>query len=180
MMKLKMEAPWYTYHKKVKELFALDGDIKVGEIYEAEGTGVNFMFDIEVRNHEKFLALDRVLLKKKAFGNVTLGICLFDEENGPGGEDAIGLYETIFRGNPVVKNVKRVMDPAGVERGYVRFQPEVIQFFDDDLGDFNGNWSGLAQDIAREVFEAGFNGIHFCTADKNEVGAADTGGCQDE
>ena len=171
MMNLRQEAPWYTWHKKIQALFALDGDIKVGEIREAEGAGVNFMIDIEVRNHEKFLALDRVLVKKKAFGKVTVGICLYDEENGLGEEDAAGLYETIFSGNPVVKNIKRVTDPAGVEHGYVRFIPEVIQFFDDDLFDFNGNWSGLAQDIAREVFADDFRGVHFCTADKNEAGA---------
>ena len=37
----------------------------------------------------------------------------------------------------------------------VCFKPQVVQFFDDDISDFNGNWSGLAQDIAREVFGDG-------------------------
>ena len=36
------------------------------------------------------------------------------------------------------------------------------------ISDFNGNWSGLAQDIAREVFTNDSSGIHFCTAGVNE------------
>ena len=39
-----------------------------------------------------------------------------------------------------------------------------MQFFDDDISDFNGNWSGLAQDIAREIFGSEMCGVHFCTA----------------
>ena len=52
----------------------------------------------------------------------------------------------------------------------VRFKPRVVQFFDDDISDFNGNWSGLAQDIAREVFGAEMRGVHFCTAAVNATG----------
>ena len=73
-------------------------------------------------------------------------------------------YETIFRENPIVKDVRLAQDPTGTAHGFVRFQPEVIQFFDDDLYDYDGNWSGLAQDIAREVFQDETRGIHFCTA----------------
>jgi hypothetical protein len=35
------------------------------------------------------------------------------------------------------------------------------EFKPDSTG---GNWSGLAQDIAREVFQNETRGIHFCTA----------------
>ena len=52
----------------------------------------------------------------------------------------------------------------------VRFKPRVVQFFDDDISDFNGNWSGLAQDIAREVFGDGLRSVHFCTAAVNATG----------
>ena len=168
MLKFTLEAPWYTFRKKVNALFEQDPDITVGEIIESEDGKVNFLFDIEVRNHEKFLALDRVFPKVKAFGNVTLGIVLYDEENANGADDRVELYRTIFDGNPIVKDVREAMDHTGTRHGFVRFQPEVVQFFDDDISDFNGNWSGLAQDIAREVFEDEMAGIHFCTAAKNE------------
>ena len=168
MLKFTLEAPWYTFRKKVNALFEQDPDITVGEIIESEDEKVDFLFDIEVRNHEKFLALDRVFPKVKTFGNVTLGIVLYDEENANGADDRVELYRTIFDGNPIVKDVREAMDHTGTRHGFVRFQPEVVQFFDDDISDFNGNWSGLAQDIAREVFADEMAGIHFCTAAKNE------------
>lgn len=169
MNKFTLEAPWNTYQKKVKALFDLDPDIAVGEIYSTDSDRADYAFDIEIMNHEKFLALDRVMPKVKVFGNVTLGIFLFDEENANAFEDAVDTYKTIFQGNPNVKDIKDVVDRAGVRHGFVRFKPEVIQFFHDDISDYNGNWSGLAQDIAREIFEDEYRGIHFCTASLKET-----------
>ena len=168
MMKLAIEAPWYTFQKKVKALFEEDPDIRVGDVIEQEDGRADFAFCIEVRNHEKFLALDRVLPKVRTFGNVTLGILIFDEENAGSEIDRIALYETLFKGNPIVKDIKDVTDFTGTRHGFVRFKPEVIQFPDDNIADYSGNWSGLAQDIAAEVFDQEMTGIHFCTADKNE------------
>ena len=168
MVKVALEAPWYTYQKKVKALFERDKDIIVGDIYQPDGEDGAYALDIEVRNHEKFVALDRVLPDVIEFGNVRLNIVLFDEENSDINPDVV-LYETIFKDNPIVKKIIDVVDPAGVHHGYVCVEPEVIQFFDDDLTDYKGNWSGLAQDIAREVFDNDFRGVFFCTADKTEA-----------
>ena len=169
MLKFTIEAPWFTFQKKVKALFERDKDIIVGEVIESDDGKTDYLFDIEVRSHEKFLALDRVLPKVKTFGNVTLGIVLYDEENTVGEEDRIALYQTIFDGNPIVKDIKDVTDFTGTRHGFVRFRPEVIQFPDDNIGDYDGNWSGLAQDIAAEVFDQELAGIHFCTASVNEA-----------
>ena len=108
--------------------------------------------------------LDRLLPKLREFGNITLGIMVFDEENSDAEDDRIALYKTLFEGNAIVKDIKDVSDFTGTRHGYIRFKAEVIQFPDDNIDDFNGNWSGLAQDIAREVFEDGLRRIHFCTA----------------
>lgn len=165
MAKIKLEAPWYTFRKKVYSLFENDPEITVGAVYEAGiGEDCEYAFDIEVQNNEKFVALDRVFPKVKEFGTVRLGIYLFDEENNSAEDDAVSLFETIFEGNPILRDVKTAEDHTGTRHGYVRFQPEVIQFFDDDISDYSGNWSGLAQDIAREVFAEGARGVHFCTA----------------
>ena len=166
--KIGIEAPWYTYQKKLNALFERDPDIAVDEICESDDDRTDYILDIEVFNHEKFIALDRVLPKVLDFGNVTLGVYLYDEENGVEPEDDIALYETIFKGNPIVKDILTVDDRCGVRHGFVRFKPEVIQFFHDDISDYNGNWSGLAQDIAKEIFEDDLRGVHFCTAGVNE------------
>ena len=160
---MKLSAPWYTYQRKVKALFALDKEIEVGDIYDCEDGG--YAFEITVHNPAKFVALDRVMPKVAEFGNVKLKINVSDDK-GDSTVAAIELYKTIFANNPIVKDVKDVKDFTGTLHGYVRFWPEVLQFFNDDLSDFDGLWSGLAQDIAREVFVN--QNVHFCTADLRE------------
>ncbi len=169
MAEMNLNAPWYTYQKKVKALFEHDNNFIVGDVYKDDTA--DFAFDIEVRNHEKYLAMEKLFPNTVEFGNVVLQIKLYDEENVNGEEAGIALYETLFNGNPIVKDVKVVVDAAGFKHGFVRFQPRVIQFFNDDTSDYNGNWSGLAQDIAREVFADEYRSIHFCTADLRENGA---------
>lgn len=164
MMNLAIEAPWYTYGKQLIALFGPDPAITVGDVEESTTDDVDFFVNIEVSNHEKFIALDRVLPKVKTFGNITLGIYLYDEENATAGNDAIEQYKTIFKGNPLVSEIIEAEDMTGDSHGFIMFKPQVIQFYDDNLFDYNGNWSGLAQDIAKEVFEDEIRGIHFCTA----------------
>lgn len=162
MLTLSLEAPWETFAKKVKALFERDDDITVSDVYEPDDGRTDYGFAIQVRKHDKFLALDRLLPAVKTFGNVTLSIDLFDEENTE--IDPVALFKTLFDGNPIVDSIKTRTDMAGVDWNYVRFKPEVIQFYDDDLNDYNGNWNGLAEDIAREVFEENARGVNFCTA----------------
>ncbi len=173
MVNITLEAPWMTYYKKVVNLFEKDPDIVVGEMEKGdEDDAFDYIFNIEVYNHEKYVALDRVMNTVVEFGNVTLGIDLFDMQNNSENE-TLDLFKTIFDGNGLVKDIQDVVDPAGYHHGYVRFKPEVIQFFDDDLRDMYGNWSGLAQDIAREVFPDAGPDVNFCTALVNEYEKAE-------
>ena len=169
MGNLKISSPWQEFNNKVRALFEGDEDIEVGDIYEADAdTGINYGFDILVRKHEKFLALDKAIPAVVEFGNVKLGICVQDLENKfEDDEHPVKLFAAIFDGNPHNQDIKEVRDVTGTVHGYVRFKPQVVQFFNDDLSDYNQNWSGLAQDIAKEVF-TGVAGVHFCTAPVNE------------
>ena len=153
--------PWYIYQKQVKALFEHDSQIIVGEVYQQEN-GKDYAFDIEVRNHEKYMALDRVLSRFKLFGNVALTINLFDEENSIE-ENAIDICRVIFDGNPIVESIEDIVDPAGVHHGFVVFCPKIIQYYADDMRDINGNVTTLAQNIAREVFNDAADGVNFCT-----------------
>ena len=163
-------APWYEYQKQIKALFERDPQIIVGEVYEPEGYEVDFAFDIQVRSHEKFVALDSLLPATKEFGNVTLGIEIFDEENVRAADNLVRLYKTLFCDNPIVQEIRVVPDLFGTPQVYILFKPEVIQYYRDELTDYNGLFSGLAQDIAREVFEDKTGSIHFCTAPLNVCG----------
>ena len=165
--RVSLEAPWYSYCKKLQALFKLDDDIEVGDVIDLQDDEYSFGIGIEVRNHEKFQALSRLMPEKVTFGNVNVRLDIFDEENVDIPVDELSLFETLFDGNPLVKDIRSTVDQAGTKHSFVRFQPEVIQFFDDNLQDYNGNWTGLAQDIAREVF-AHSPAVNFCTADIRE------------
>ena len=165
-MKLKLSSPWVEYQKKLKVLFDRDPDITISDVEESENPEYHYVIHIEVRKHEKYLALDRTLDKIKTFGNVTLGIYIYDVENATQGDTRIELYRALFDGNPVVRDVQETTDVTGTKHGFVRFEPEVLQFFDDNLADMYGLWSGLAQDIAQEVFAQEAAGVFFCTAPK--------------
>jgi hypothetical protein len=163
MLKVALDAPWVTWCKELKALFDRDDDITVSEIYEPEnGLDTDYAVAVMVRKHEKFLALDRLLPRMKMFGNVSLGIDLYDEENKE--VDVAALFKTLFAGNPIFDSVQTNPDPAGVDWNYVLFKPDVIQFFDDDLTDYNGNWNGLAEELALDIFGENSRGVNFCTA----------------
>ena len=171
MKKPNLKAPWYTYQNKLKALFERDPDITVGDIYEPGDGESDYAIDIEVRNHEKYEALDRTLKAELYFGNITLGIIIYDMVNSEPTDAGIELFTTIFRGNPIVKDIKEAKDFTDTKHCFIEFQPEVVQFYNDEIADYNGNWSGLAQDIAREVFGDEVRGVHFCTAAVDETGA---------
>lgn len=176
MMNVNVEAPWYTFLKKVQALFEGDPEIVVEpDLTELEGGNHDYALMIGVKNHEKYLALDRMMRKEHTFGNISVEVMLFDEENTANEEnDRIELYRTIFKGNRIVRDVKEQTDFTGTKFGYVRFEPEVIQFDDDNTADYSGLWNGLAEDIAREVFVDEFCGVYFCTVDKRENAVAAT------
>ena len=165
--RISLEAPWYSYTKKLQALFKLDKDILVNDICELPDGDYAYCIMIEARNHKKYVALSRLIPEKVSFGGVNVHIDIFDEENAEDITDEISLYETLFEGNPLVKDIRTTLDQAGTQHNYVRFQPEVIQFFDDNLADYNGNWTGLAQDIAKEIFSTS-PAVNFCTADLRE------------
>ena len=51
---------------------------------------------------------------------------------------------------------------------YVVFKKEVVQYFNDSLGDIHGVCSTLMQDIAKDIFED-TEGVYFCTDTENPV-----------
>ena len=172
----KLQAPWYIFGKKLKALFGSDPDIKVGDVFECDGSdAARYAIHIDVRRHEKYNALRKLLPAYKIFGNVKLAIVLFDEENINDASDKFTLYTTAFNGNPIVDNMVRRKDQTGTEFLFIQFKPEVIQFFADNTADYNGNYNGLAQDIARDVFGGDYCGVNFCTA---PICATDNHSCE--
>ena len=70
--------------------------------------------------------------------------------------------------NPLVYDMVEYTDQFGTPHRYIVFNNDkIIQFQNDDLSDYRGNFNGLPADVAKELFHLPWN-IQFCTKDLNE------------
>lgn len=152
MSELQIASPWVTFARKIYCLFVDDPDVRV------EFDNENVTLNLYVDNALKAEALDMLFPQEKEFGNVTMFINII-----PGNDEVskADLFKAAFAGNPVVSRIERV-DAYGQTFDYVLFAKEVVQFANDNMGDYHGIVSTLYQDIAEEVFDD-HGGIFFCT-----------------
>lgn len=155
----KLSPPWTTYWRELEALFNGDPDIEVGQLYDS---GENKEIWIYISNEKKFRALSNLLPKYHSFGNVKVKNVL--KLKGAPEADPFQDLKDLFEGNPRVQEIKEAVDFANVPHLFINFKPEVVQFPNDDTSDYYGLYSGLTEDIAKDVFEMEFNGAHFSTA----------------
>ena len=154
----KLSPPWVTYWRQLEALFNEDPDIKIGQLYNSDDKKEIWIY---VSNEKKFRALSNLLPKYHTFGNVKVKNVLKFE--GAPEEDVFQDLKDLFEGNQRVQEIKEATDFANVKHLFINFKPEVIQFPNDDTSDYYGLYSGLLEDIAREVFEMEYNAAHFST-----------------
>jgi len=154
---VKLSPPWIDYANELVSLFGRDKDIKT-EYDDDKKT-----FRMYVDDTDKANALQELLPMEKDFGGTVLNIMVVPADKSEEPTDA-ELIKKAFKNNPAVVEI---VDKKLFERPvtYVSFIKEVIQYYNDDLGDLHGNKSALLQDIAREIFN-GKDGVYFCTDNK--------------
>lgn len=158
MENMKLCPPWVEYANKIKKLFEKDNDIKVD--YN-DSTKVITLF---VESEEKSDALNDLLPVTKDFGGTEIRIKIVPSNNSV--KDNRYYIKKLFNGNEAVTNIQDVTGVMTNPLTYVEFEKKVVQFWNDNLGDLNGNKSMVMEDIAREVFE-GINGVLFCTSSQD-------------
>lgn len=154
MTKLNLQSPWITYVNEVRALFAKDPEVSV-EYEDGDAKRLSLF----VTSQEKADALTQIMPQKVEFGNVILEI-----EVVPANEEAPSkaeLFFAAFKGNQAVAYTDSV-EAMGFSANYIVFKPEIVQFFNDDLGDINGNMTTIYENVANDVFE-GHEGVFFCT-----------------
>lgn len=154
---IKKSAPWVTYYREVDELFKKDKEVFV--VLDEE----NVELKIYVNNQSKASAIQYLLPTEKEFGNVILKIEVIPA-NGMKMRNVdeasiLDIACEAFRDNDAVYTVTGVRSMFDLI--YVIFRKEVVQYFDDNLGDINGNCSTLYEVIARDVFRD--VGVKYCT-----------------
>ena len=152
--KLKLASPWSTYQSELAKMFENDKDIEVSEIQD--GRGAHKHVAVVVRNHKKCMALSQILKDSVIFGNIVLHIDLYDAENQEidDYETEAELFRQAFEGNDIVKDVVEETDFTGTKHCYIVMRSKPIQFYNDDLTDYKGNFNALPEDVARELFYA--------------------------
>jgi len=160
MAVVKLSAPWQTYYKELSLLFEHDDEIRI--IYDTEAQIINIFVDNAVKAEAMAAALPAV----KQFGSVELEINIIpsNKVNMLKASKGMGFVD-LFKGNSIVDDVVVVDGIMSSPITYVIFKKEVVQYFNDDLGDANGMCTTLYQDIAKRVFEE-HEGVFFCTDTK--------------
>jgi hypothetical protein len=158
---MNLSAPWYTYAKKVKAFFAYDDEVTVGEL-EKLGNG-HYSLAITVKNPAKAYALDKLVRPDTVFGETHV----FTDVALDGVEGTEALLRTAFKGHFAVADVATKATPGG-NSVYLRFQPEIIQFYNDDLSDFAGNYTELIHKVAAEIIDFDNYCVRPCIVDLRE------------
>lgn len=166
-IRFKLSPPWTTFVNELEQLFGHDRQITIK--YDDGGKAVR----LYVNNDKKAAVLAALLPKKKVFGNVNVTIsvvpangCVIDVDFD--GMTFGKIFDVAFEDNPVYV---RSVDIDGMFSNvitYVVFKKEVVQFFNDNLNDINGNCSTLYQEIASDVFED-LESVFFCTDNKSQL-----------
>ena len=160
MNKVHISSPWVSYYRELQALFGADPDISV--IYDEDNNVVKLYVD----GQDKADALSQLLPAEKDFGNVTLVIEIIPDNSEP---TLLSLYKKAFNGNPIVSYIVTVDDIMTNPFSYIVFKNKVVQYFNDELGDINGNKNTLYQEIAKNVFDLK-QGIFFCTDTEQNLG----------
>ena len=165
MAKLGLTSPWVTFYHEVNAFFEKDSDIRV--IYDEEENVISLYVD----NEAKAAALTELLPTEKVFGAVTVYIKVIPANRlnvnrinklMAGNENKGDLVATALEGNGRLSDVVRIVGIFNNPMTYIVFRKEVVQYFNDSLGDINGVCSTLMQDIAKDIFED-MEGVYFCT-----------------
>lgn len=161
MARIGISSPWVVFYRKVEAFFKKDPEVHV--LYDEEKNEVILYVD----NSVKAAAIDQILVHEKVYGNVTLKLKVIPA-NGFGLSKGF-LFQNALDKNPALSYIKTVRGVFSNDLTYIVFACEVVQYYNDDLGDIHGICSTLCQDIANDIFEPA-EGVFYCT-DIKEDGA---------
>lgn len=162
---LGLQSPWYTLYNKIVAIFGNDEELTISNISETKSTAdakATYTITISSSNAVKLQAIEKILKHEFPMGNIVVKIEFVYEES-----DNVNItaadFKNAFSGNPIMSAIKTIETPWKSEMTFVMFKREVIQFYNDDITDIYGNFNGLAEDIARELFNSPTDVISYCT-----------------
>ena len=156
--KTRMAPPWVQYANAVKAMFREDPEVEV--VYDDQVKLVKLM----VNNPSKAEALEKLLEFEKDFGGTKLTLMVVPANSEKTTRD---LIRWALAGNRAVSRVVNVEDAFSNPLTYIAFKKEVVQYYNDNLGDLYGNRNTLYETLAGEIFPK-HEGVLFCTEAKEK------------
>lgn len=157
MGNFKLSAPWVTLYREIQALFEYDSDVHV--LFDEDEGKIGLFVD----DDQKAEALATLLPLSKSFGNVSIDIRVIPANNTLS-EISDDFDETTFyrafRNNPILVNVSTVQGLSD-KMIFVEFEPEVVQFYNDNTASLYGLTTTIYEAIANDIFE--LNGVFFST-----------------
>ena len=144
---VKLSSPWIDYVHKLEAFFQKDPDVNI-----VFNDGEERKINIYVENQAKADAMDEVLPKVVSFGSTDLEINVVLVNKLNARKSRGNTFKDLFTGNPICKDIVTVEGIFTNPLTYVIFRKEVVQYYNDDLGDAHGVCSTLYQDIAKRIF----------------------------
>jgi len=165
MSQLNLSPPWYIFYRELNAFFSKDAGVRV--VYDDE------KFDVKIycESGATADALTYLLPSEKEFGGVTLKIIVVPANKANDQafiylcdkpKSMYDVYNNALRFNEAVRNIVPVSGIMSNPIIYVIFDPEIVQYWTDDLGDANGVRTTLMQEIAKDIFIEK-DGVFFCT-----------------
>jgi DNA-directed RNA polymerase subunit RPC12/RpoP len=154
--KTNLSSPWVSYYHKLCAFFRSDPNVEVK--FDEE----NDKIELYVTGDDKYLALTAIMPDQISFGNVTIAIDIIPA-NKIRSKSKAELIKDALTGNGLYSNVLDIQVPGASNKfTYVMFEPKVVHYWDDNLGDPHGNVTTLAQDLAKDIF-TNLDGVFYCT-----------------
>lgn len=151
---VKMSSPWVVYFRKLEALFQEDEAIQV--VFDEDSYVIKLYVDGEAKSE----ALRQLLPNSVSFGNVTVDVDVIPANSLY--ESRMSLIKAAFEGNKAISYSTTVDVGSSNVFNYIVFEPKVVQYYNDDLGDINGLCSTLYQNLAKDIFGEQ-DGVYFCT-----------------
>lgn len=159
---MQLSPPWYAYHRKVLALFGGDPQIHIKDLAALDEGKYAYMILID--DAKKARAIKTILLKEIYIGNITIQATILGPDEDliqSASTDAVTLFNDAFSGNPIFDKAITVHF-GGQTFNYCIFKKVILQFWNDDMSDYYGNFNGLPSDVAKEILDT--EGVQFCIA----------------
>lgn len=160
-----LSPPQYTLWRQVHASIGASPFVQIGQMREIDDG--HYEFDVQTRCRDMSSALAAVLTSEYDFGGIQVKIYIlnpdgspavppFQSGNFPTVEEIAACFVKALIGNPYVN---RVMPGRGTIFDcalWVECKRKIIQFWNDNIGDYYGNDVYVAADVFRAVMRTSF------------------------